>query len=421
MKSINRPLRVLHIWKSDHHGAGGGAIAMNRLHNGLLESGIDSKILCANKTTDSPQALTLKTPRILRIIENRLQRLVLKNGLHDIHRISSFFVPQHPAFRTADVIHIHGIHGFLNYLALPLLTIKKPTVFTLHDIWPYTGHCAFSYDCTRWQVGCGSCPYPNNHPAIQKDNTHLEWMLKNWVYKHSKQVIVALSRRNSLEIQKSILAHFPVFRIPNGINTDIFTPLEKSTSRSQLGIITSKKIMMISALNLKDYHKGGDLLLAALQSLPNDIKKGIMLLSMGKGGDVIGKASGIEWMDLGFVIDEHKKVLAYSASDVFVHPSRAETLGLVLLESMACGTPLVAFDVGGIPDVLIDGSTGYLSRPEDPVDLSRGIVKVLDDRQTNRIMSKNGRDLVLKEFSLIQQVKKHIALYHYVIADRLTG
>lgn len=404
-------IRVLQMWKSDYLGGGGGAIAMNRLHMGLKTAGIDSKILCIRKTTDSPDSIRYNPNRFIKKIENGLERPIAKLGLHDIHRLDSLLIRFHPAYQKADVIHIHGTHGFLNYLALPLLSMGKPMVYTLHDMWPYTGHCGFSYDCERWQTGCGKCPYPENHPAVQKDNTRIEWKLKDWVYRLSNLRCVTLSKMKTQEASKSILNRFPIYQIPNGLDVDVYYPLDSEQSRRKLGLPLNKRVLMFAALSLDQPRKGGDLLIKALQNLPESLKSDTILITIGHGDSLIGEKAGIQIINLGFIRDDHRKAAVYSAADVFVSPSRGETLPLVLQESAACGTPMVSFDVGGVRDILHHGSTGYLAQPESAEDLCKGIEALLGDTLLLSQMSRNARDAILKEFTLEKQVKRYIRLY----------
>jgi hypothetical protein len=160
---------------------------------------------------------------------------------------------------------MHG--GFFNYLALSRLTENKPAVISLHDMWPFTGHCAYSYDCDRWKIGCGKCPYPDISPPIQRDNTHIEWKLKNWVYRRSNLVIVAQSNWLACEAKQSMLSRFP-FSHSNGIDTDVFKPHDRNQCRSLLGI-SGEKVLMFTSPNLNDPRKGGDLLVKLCRAYPN--------------------------------------------------------------------------------------------------------------------------------------------------------
>jgi glycosyltransferase involved in cell wall biosynthesis len=412
-------MRILHFWKTDYWGGGGGAIAMNRLHKGLRESSIDSRILCRNKTTDDPSVIKYYSSNFLRKIEYRIERITKKLGLNDIHLINSFKIRRNNAYQESDLVHTHGLHGYFNYLALPQLTKNKPTIYTLHDMWSYTGHCAYSYDCKRWKTGCGNCPYPENHPAIKKDNTHLEWKLKNWVYNHSNLIIVTLSTAKTIEAKQSMLKGYPIYHIPNGINTNVFRPLDPERCRKELRIPPKKNVIMFGAIDLKQFNKGVDLLVKALKSLPKTLKNDTILLNIGHGGDFINKAVDIQTISLGFVGDDQDLSVAYSAADLFVSPTRAESLPLVLQESMACGTPLVAFNVGGVPDIVRPGITGYLAESENYDDLKNGIVYLLEDKHLREKMAQQGREITLQEFSLELQVQRHIKMYDEAINGAL--
>ena len=411
-------IRVLQMWKTDYWGGGGGAIAMNRLHTGLNAAGIDSKVLCIRKTTDSSDSIRYYPNRFIEKIENGLKRITVKFGLHDIHRLNSFLIRFHAAYRKADIIHIHGTHGFLNYLALPLLSMGKPIVYTLHDMWPYTGHCGFSYDCERWKTGCGKCPYPENHPAIQKDNTRIEWKLKDWVYRISNMAIVAVSKMKTREARLSLLNRFPIHYIPYGLDTNVFQPIDPERCRRRLDLSQNKSILMFAALSLDQPRKGGDLLIKALASIPQTMKSNLVLLTFGDGDNVIAEKAGIESVNLGFIREDHQKAMAYSAADIFLSPSRGETLPLVLLESAACGTPMVSFDVGGVGDIVQDGFTGYLAKAENATDFCKGIVALLENNQMRTQMRRNSRNLILEKFTLEKQAERYIELYQNCLRSR---
>jgi hypothetical protein len=198
-------MKILHINQSDI--AGGASIAGFRLHQGLLSKGIDSRVLVGTSKTQSDRVTVI--PRKYKT-ENYLAYVSTPLGLNYTHIISSFSIPKLNDYQTADVLNLHNLHyGFFNYLAISKLTQTKPAVFTLHDMWSFTGHCAYSYDCERWQMGCGRCPYPKTYPAIQRDSTALEWKLKDWVYARSNLTIVAPSRWLMRQAERSMLGSFP--------------------------------------------------------------------------------------------------------------------------------------------------------------------------------------------------------------------
>ncbi len=408
-------IKVLHLWKSDSPSkGGGGAGSMHRLHSNLRKAGIESKILCQLKTTDSSHVSVI--PPRMRRTESLIRRVTSRLGLNDIHRVSSVGIKRHENYLAADIINFHGIHsGFISYLALPSLTKDKPALFTLRDMWCMTGHCALSYDCDRWKIGCGKCPYPDAHPPIRRDATRIEWKLKDWVYSRSKLSIVTVSKCQTEQAKESMLSRFPIHHIPNGVDTETFQPLDPDLSRSALGIPKNLKVLMFAAVNLNIYGKGGDLLLEALQNLPESLKDEILLLLLGSGGDTIARTAGIQSVSLGYISNERLKALAYSAADLFVFPTRAEGLSLVLLESMSCGTPMVSFRVGGNPDLVRHGITGYLAEPENTKDLCNGIFQLVEDGTLRNRMARNCRQIALKEYSSDLETKRYIELYRHLL------
>ena len=413
-------IKVIHLWKSDSGSrGGGGAVAMYRLHSGMREAGIDSKVLCEIKTTESPHVQTLQHWPRLEKLEKLLRKITSRLGLNDIHRLSSFKIKQHKAYIDAEILHFHGLHGgFINYLALPKLTRDKPSVFTLHDMWALTGHCGYSYDCDRWKIGCGKCPYPETHPAIKRDGTRLEWKLKDWIYDQLNLTIICPSKWMAEQAKQSpLINRFRILHIPNGINTEIFQPYPLEECRSQLGIPLGKKVLMFAAANLSDYRKGGDLLIQALQGIPESLKSEIVILVMGKDGKAIAKTVGIPVHHLGYLSEERAKAVAYSAADLFISPTRNDNLPLVLLESMACGTPLVSFRVGGVPDLVCSEITGYLAEPENVKDFRDGIIQLLEDEPLRNQISQQCRAIALKEYSLELWAQKHIELYRQLLKN----
>ena len=403
-------MKILHINQSDING--GAAIAGYRLHQGLLNQSIDSRLLVKIIKTDS----LLVEPLPRNKIDNYLSQISWRIGLNYINYISSFDIPKHPFYQEADCLNLHNLHGdFFSYLAIPKLTKDKPAIFTLHDMWSFTGHCAYSYDCDRWQHGCGNCPYPDIYPPIKLDNTYLEWKLKDWVYSKSNITIVSPSKWLTEKARQSILNRFPIHHIPYGIDTAAYQQLDREECRHILGVSQNQKVLMFGAVSLKDQRKGSDLLIKSLQQLPSSLKLDILLLILGEGGEKIAEMVGIKTLNLGYVSSDRLKSIAFSASDLFVFPTRADNLPLVLQESMACGTPMVSFDIGGVPDLVRHNITGYLAKPEDIQDFSNGIVQLLEDDQLRQNMSKNCRAIAISEYSLELQAKRYIELYEQVL------
>jgi glycosyltransferase involved in cell wall biosynthesis len=404
-------MQVLHINQSDI--SGGAAIAGYRLHQGLLNQGIASSLLVGTRKTDDPQVAPI--PRRYRL-ESQLYRFTYRLGLHTLNSVGSFDIPKHPFFKDADILNFHNLHTtYFSYLAIAKLTQSKPAVFTLHDMWSFTGHCSYSYDCSRWQTGCGQCPYPETYPAISRDSTRWEWKLKDWVYSRSNLTIVTPSHWLTQQAKNSMLSRFDILHIPHGIDTIAYQPIDPELCRKLLGIPAQKKVLMFAADNLRDERKGGDLLLKALVALPATLKENCVLLTLGQRASKIDSGVDIPAIHLGYVSSDRLKSVAYSAADLFLFPTRADIFGLVLQESMACGTPMVSFKIGGVSDLVRPGVTGYLAQPEDVDDFCSGIVQLLEDDDMRENMGKNCRAITLKEYSLDLQAKRYKELYQSLL------
>lgn len=404
-------MNVLHINQSDI--GGGAAIAGYRLHQGLLKQEIDSHLLVGVQKIISKRITTVpRKPRI----EDQLFRFSWKLGFHYVHIVSSFDIPKHPFYQVADILNFHNLHGnYFNYLAIPALTKEKPAVYTLHDMWSFTGHCAYSYDCDRWKMGCGKCTYPDTYPSVNMDHTHIEWKLKNWLYSHSNLTIVTPSKWLCEQAKQSMLNRFEIHHIPYGIDTKAYQPLDSQQCKAILGIPEGKKVILFGAGSIRDPRKGSDLLLKALQNLPASLKSEITLLTLGDESEEISQQVGMETVNLGYVISDRLKSIAFSAADLFAIPTRADNLPLMLQESIACGTPIVSFRTGGVPDIVRPGITGYLAEPENALDLSQGMIELMEDENLRKQMSQQCRAIAIQEYSLQIQAQRYIEIYNKIL------
>jgi glycosyltransferase involved in cell wall biosynthesis len=404
-------MKVLHINQSDV--GGGAAIAGYRLHKSLLDRDVHSRQLVGSKQTSSD--LVNEFPRSF--LERNLDRIAFQLGFNylDLQRLyqqTTSCLSKHEFYIESDILNFHNLHtGYFNYFAIDNITCVKPAVYTLHDMWSFTGHCSYSYDCTKWKTGCGHCPYPEIYPAIKSDTTAIEWKLKNWVYSRSNITVVTPSRWLTEQAQESMLNRFPIHHIPNGIDTNIYQPLNSAQCRGVLNIPLDKQVLMFGAASLSDVRKGGDILHKALIDLPQSLKSNIILITLGISGESIAESIGIPTIDLGYISSDHLKAIAYSAADLFLFPTRADNLPLVLQESMSCGTPMVSFKIGGVPDLVRPDETGYLAPPEDVDDFRKGIIQLLEDSTHRHQMAQNCRAIAIKEYSLEMQAERYISLY----------
>jgi glycosyltransferase involved in cell wall biosynthesis len=393
------------------HGGAGGAMVARRLHFGLRNVGVDSKILCAVGGDLQQEMYTIPSSRMEKRIISLKKRLTNHLGLSGNYGFKPEKIMSHESFRSCDVVNIHRYFEMFSYLSMPAISQAKPVILTIHDMWSFTGHCYYSLDCDKWKAGCGRCAYLNTFPPIPRDNTRIEWNLKKRSYMRSNFVVVALCKWMMRMHKDSILSHFPIHYIPNGVDTEFYKPFSKDKCRWVFNLPQHKKILIFGAVNINNYIKGGDLIIDSLKKLPDRIKKEIILLLFGKGNDTLFRSRGFETIHLGYINNERLKNIAFAAADLFLCPSRAEMHPLVILESMASGTPVVAFNIGGNPDVVRHRLTGYLSEAENTEDFANGIVEMIEDDPLRTSCAVEGRNLIESEFSAQIQIEQYIQLY----------
>jgi glycosyltransferase involved in cell wall biosynthesis len=405
-------MKVLMMHRDDGK-SGGAQIQMNRLREGLRGSGIDAKIVCREGGPDESTLLPFRP-----VAEKWLGALTRRIGLNDVHLISSFDLPGLDDFKNADLIDLHCLHsGTFSYLALPAITAVKPTIFTFHDMWPITGHCHASLECDRWKTGCGKCPHPEIEPAVKRDATAIEWWLKRRAYRKSNFTIVTPSKWLADRVGESPLLDGPVHCIPHGVDTAVFKPLDQSHCRELLGVPEGKIVLLCAIEHMDRPLKGADLLVKALDFLPKAFQDQCVLLLFGHPNRRIQEQISLPIIDLGYINEDRLKAVAYSAADLLINPTRAESFGLVALESMACGTPVAAFKVGGIPELVRPGVTGLLAKPDDPEGLAACIQSMAGDPVQLQSMADRCRDVATTEYTLTQQVRRTIELYQYVLSE----
>lgn len=404
-------MRVLQINQSDI--SGGAAIAAYRLHQGLLAEKIHSQLLVENQKSLDKNVSTVSRKRLIEDLSTRLHQ---SSGLNYVNLLSTFKIKNNIKYKEADIVNFHNLHGgYFNYLAIPALTKKKPSIFTLHDMWAVTGHCSYSYDCNRWKTGCGKCPYPEVYPSISRDFTNLEIKLKQWSFRNSNLAIVTPSKWLSNLVKHSILRNHDIYHIPYGLDLETYQPLESERCKSILRIPKTKLVLAFGAANISESRKGSDLLFKSLMQLPTSLRKEIFLLTLGEGGEEFAKAIDLPNLSLGYASGDLLKAIFYSAADLFIFPTRADNLPLTLQESMACGTPMVSFNTGGVPELVRPGCTGYLASPENTSELTKGITELLEDTKQRNWMSDQCRKTAKKEYSIELQAKRYTELYKRII------
>lgn len=405
------------------HGPG-AVIAMYQLHRNLIALGHQSAIACRRKQLDEDEIVLLPASER---IESLLNKFTWRMGLNDIHCVSSYKIAKFQPFLEADVVNIHGWHSnYFNYLAVPKLGRIKPLVSTLHDMWPITGHCAQSFDCQRWKTGCGKCPYPKAYPPVGRDASAIEWKLKRRMYQKVKglMTVVGPSEWVCDMARESMCGHLPIYQVPNGIDVDYYYPRDKAESRKEFGIQEGRPVIMFIAASLANRMKGSDLFVEAMRVLKPEWRRDAMLLLVGGEAQTIAQTVNMEYVAPGYISDDNLKAMAYSAADICVMPSRAETQGIVLMESMACGTPVASFDAGGMGEVVKKGPGGLLAEPENAGQLAQNIATMLEDDALRQTLAKQGLQSVLDHYTTRRNAEQYVEVYKKTIemhAQTLAG
>jgi glycosyltransferase involved in cell wall biosynthesis len=348
---------------------------------------------------------------INRDIYSALQNHTIEITANDIEHFKSDAYLRTDAFNTADIIHFHNLHG--NYFSLKSLIAaanKKPLIWTLHDMLALTGHCSHSFDCEKWKTGCGNCPYLKTYPALNWDNTKQLWNKKASIYQKLNIHIVSPSRWLDEKVSKSTLSHLPRSIIHNGIDTSVYIPYEKFISRTKLKLPIDKFIVMFLAYGgKKSEWKGGYYLERIMQKFADHDEYHFLCVG---GSDQEEQQSNNKVTYIQKTNDPKLLSQYYSASDVFLFPSLAETFPLVVLEAMACGLPVVSFNVGGVKEALTHKEMGYIARYKDVVDLLKGIEFVYHMKKEDVIkMQTKMRNQIQNKFALDKMLQSYLNLY----------
>lgn len=312
-----------------------------------------------------------------------------------------------------DAINIHNLHATGHGLEiLEAIPKRLPVVWTLHDMWSFTGRCAYSYGCEKFTVGCDAlCPTPTDYPALHPNRIGNAWNKKQgFTARSATTIAVAPSKWLAKEAESGMWGPGRCFHVPYGIDLTTYQPHSRDAARDILGIDQSEFVMLSAASNFNEQRKGGALLYEMAKQLPVSGR----LISMGNS-DIRGRLGSLECTSSGFLSDEISKVLHYCAADLLVHPALVDNLPNVVVEALACGLPVVALPIGGLPDMVVDGVTGWLAKDNTANALIQAVTQAHSEKQDWDEYRLRARKHAEANYPLSLQAARYISLFEQAI------
>lgn len=418
-------MKVVHINKTD--AGGGAAVAAMRIHRSLLREGVESYFLSeqnrkhetneydvAHGTIGRAQSFANFVRERLTILPHEKEAAFRYNFsiANTGHKIS-----KHPIVQQADIINLHWINqGFLSLDELDeIFALGKPVVWTLHDMWPFTGGCHYAGSCLEFNERCGWCPFLRN--PSKYDLSAQVFQRKKEIYGHANLSLITCSRwLGSLAKSSSLYRNVQVYNVPNPIDMDYYKPLDREQCRRELGLPLDKKLILFGAANLLDIRKGFRYLEEAL-SILNDgfprMSELIELVTFGRIDKKSGQRFAFRTHAMEFISDPMMLVKLYNACDCFVLPSLQDNLPNTVVESLACGTPVVGFRIGGVPEMIEHRQTGFLAEMRNSLSLANGIYNVVFFG--GDIMRRDARQSAMDKFSEKVVARQYLQVYNKLL------
>lgn len=409
--------------------SGGAAIACNRLHQAHKHNNLDSSLLVQSRSSSEldenvyrvkgrfPLSLHEKSTFYLEKLsflpyeKDKKARFAFSSSKfgHSIHT--------HPVIKEADIIHLHWINkGFISIKSLnQLISLNKPIVWTMHDMWPITGGCHYSDECTNYKSTCGNCfmlKNPNN-----QDLSNRIWRSKQQLFQKKNAITFVTCSKwlQSITQSSSLAANQSVTSIPNCINTERYKQAHRSLDSSKIALL-------FQAMNIGDQRKGFEYFLQSLKTLKRlnaNLCDNIVI-------NVIGKANPSNYIqDLGFTVEysgllknESEVIKAYQKAHLYIIPSLQDNLPNTVMEALSCSLPVIGFNTGGIPEMVVHKHNGYIAPKKDSEDLARGILWALSDPVNYSNLRQNARRTVEENYSYSHISNRYLTLYKELLANQ---
>ena len=402
--------------------SGGAARAANRLHKGLQGIGMDSKMLVQTKLSDDRTVIAPDTTvkKGLALLRPTFDSAITKIFSGDSKTVFSIAcmpfsnIPSQIKAIAPDVVHLHWIYDGMLRIE-DLKRIHKPIIWTLHDMCAFTGGCHYSDDCKLFQVNCGNCPQLNRSRKNDISRSILRRKKDAW---NGLDITIVTPSKWLAECAKksSLFKNWRIEVIHNGLDLHLFKPINKRTACEIWDLPKNKNLILFGAMSATTNHKKGfDLLYEGLKQLSAQWSDEAELIIFGASQPENPPDFGLPVHYLGYLHDDISLSLLYAAVDVMVVPSRQDNLPNTVVESLACGTPVVAFHIGGMPDMITHQINGYLAKSFDVSDLAAGINWVLSDRNRYKALCIKAREKAAACFDIKEVAIQYADLYKSIL------
>lgn len=411
-------MKIVIVSSSDLYG--GAARAAYRLHRSLLNQNIDSTMVVQKKVSDDYTVIgpRSKFKSLIDGLRPALDHIIMKL-LKTKVLFSSSYLPFSSIVDKVnelnpDIVHLHWIAGGTLKIE-DLKKINAPIIWSCHDMWPFTGGCHYDEDCGAFKDQCGNCKVLDNHRENDLSRRVFKRKISTYTKIEKLSIVCSSQWLTNCAKESTLFRNRHISTLPNCIDTKLFSAMDKNMVKDIFNIPKNKKVILFSAMNaLSDPRKGAKELFEAINLL--DVKDSIFV--------VAGSSRPKEQLELKYptyfippLADEVSLPLMYNVADVMIVPSIQENLANSIVESLSCGVPVVAFDIGGNKDMIEHKQNGYLSKAFDISDMALGIKWILENKNYSQL-SKNAREKVLNEFDSKVVSKKYIELYKTFLGSK---
>lgn len=415
-------MRVLIINTSER--IGGAAIAASRLMEALKNNGIKAKMLVRNKQTEQISVVELKRSwwKVWQFIWERI--VIWKANQFKKHNLFAVDIANTgtdittlPEFTQADVIHLHWINqGMLSLSDIRrIIESGKPIVWTMHDMWPFTGICHYAAECENYYTECHHCPLL--YKGGKKDLSYRTFQKKKRLFSSARITFVACSQwLETLAKQSELINRQTITNIPNAINTNLFKPRSKQQAREKCRLPLDKKLLLFGSMKITDERKGINYLVEACKIIASqypELSNKLGVVVFGNEAEQYASLFPFPIYPMNYVSNEKELVDIYNAVDLYVTPSLQDNLPNTIVEAMACGIPCVGFNVGGIPQMIDHLHNGYVAEYKSANDLANGIHWALAEGEYQSLSEEACRKAI-SSYSESIISKKYVDVYNKI-------